>query len=73
MAIAVVRTVEEQGDEMIPHEKALINYEDALARLTEGQRLRATVYAMNTLLIAKGRSVRKREEGETGKGQAFHR
>ena len=51
----VVRTVRtEQGDKMIPLGKALINYDDALAQLTEEQRLRATVYAMNTLLIAKG-------------------
>jgi hypothetical protein len=44
----------EQGDEMVPDGKTLINYDDALAQLTEDQRLRATVYAMNTLLIAKG-------------------
>ena len=51
----VVRTVRtEQGDEMIPFGKTLINYEDALAQLTEDQRFRATVYAMNTLLLAKG-------------------
>ena len=50
-----MRSVElEQGDEMIPAGKELIDYEDALEQLTEGQRLRATVYAMNTLLIAKG-------------------
>jgi hypothetical protein len=52
MATAV-RSIE-QGDEMIPEGKTLIDYEDALAELTEEQRLRATVYAMNTLLIAKG-------------------
>lgn len=44
----------EQGDEMIPDGKTLIDYDEALAQLTEEQRLRATVYAMNTLLIAKG-------------------
>ena len=43
-----------QGDEMIPADKELIDYEDALAQLTEEDRLRAIVYAMNTLLIAKG-------------------
>jgi hypothetical protein len=49
------RSVElEQGDEMIPAGKELIDYEDALEQLTEEERLRATVYAMNTLLIAKG-------------------
>ena len=44
----------EQGDEMIPAGKTLIDYDDALAELTEEQRFRATVYAMNTLLLAKG-------------------
>ena len=53
MATAV-RTELEQGDEMIPAGKELIGYEDALEQLTEEQRLRATVYALNTLLIAKG-------------------
>jgi len=53
MATAV-RTIVEQGDEMIPAGKELIGYEDALEQLSEEQRLRATVYAMNTLLIAKG-------------------
>jgi len=43
-----------QCDEMIPVDKELIDYEDALAQLTEEDRLRAIVYAMNTLLIAKG-------------------
>jgi hypothetical protein len=52
---AVVKAVRsEQGNRMIPRGKTLIDYDDALARLTEEQRLRATVYAMNTLLIAKG-------------------
>lgn len=52
MATAV-RAIE-QGDEMIPDGKTLIDYDDAVAQLTEEQRLRATIYAMNTLLIAKG-------------------
>jgi hypothetical protein len=52
MATAV-RSIE-QGDEMIPAGKTLIDYDDALAELTEEQRFRATVYAMNTLLLAKG-------------------
>lgn len=43
-----------QGDEMIPSGKTLIDYEDAVAQLTEEDRLRATAYAMNTLLLAKG-------------------
>lgn len=44
----------EQGDEMIPPGRTLIDYEDALTQLTGDQRLRATVYAMNTLLLARG-------------------
>jgi hypothetical protein len=54
MATAVRSAELEQGDEMIPAGKELIDYEDALEQLSEEQRLRATVYAMNTLLIAKG-------------------
>jgi hypothetical protein len=51
---AVVKAVRtEQGNRTIPLGKALIDYENALAQLTEDQRLRATVYAMNTLLLAK--------------------
>jgi hypothetical protein len=51
---AVVKTVRtERRDRMIPRAKTLIDYEDALAQLTEDQRLQATVYAMNTLLLAK--------------------
>jgi len=42
-----------QGDQMIPSEKTLIDYEEALAQLTEEDWQRATVYAMNTLLLAK--------------------
>jgi len=44
----------EQVNRMTPLGKELINYDDALAQLTEEQRLRATVYAMNTLLLARG-------------------
>jgi hypothetical protein len=43
-----------QGDAMVPEGKSLISYEDALNAITEDQQLRATVYAMNTLLIQKG-------------------
>lgn len=43
-----------QGDDKVPTGKALIGYEPALEQLTEDQRLKATVYAMNTLLIQKG-------------------
>lgn len=34
--------------------KTLISYEDALETLSSDQRFRATVYAMNTLLVQKG-------------------
>lgn len=34
--------------------KTLISYEDALNSLSTDQRFRATVYAMNTLLVQKG-------------------
>jgi hypothetical protein len=50
----VVRTVRAEQGAMIPLGKTLMDYEDALAKLTEDQRFRATVYAMNTLLLAKG-------------------
>ncbi len=43
-----------QGDAMVPTGKTLIGYEHALDALSEDQRFRATVYAMNTLLIEKG-------------------
>jgi hypothetical protein len=34
--------------------KTLVSYEDALNTLSTDQRFRATVYAMNTLLVQKG-------------------
>lgn len=43
-----------QGDEHVPTGKTLIGYEESLDALSEEQRFRAVVYAMNTLLIAKG-------------------
>lgn len=44
----------EQGDAMVPRGKTLIDYEEALERLSAEEAFRATVYAMNTLLIEKG-------------------
>jgi hypothetical protein len=41
MATVVKAVRTEQGDEMIPPGKTLIDYEDALVQLTEDQRLRA--------------------------------
>ena len=49
-----------QGDEMIPHGKALIDYEDALAQLTEEDRLRPTVYAIEHASSRQGRLHRAR-------------
>jgi hypothetical protein len=54
MATVVKAVRTELRDETIPHGMTLMDYEDALVQLTEDQRSRATVYAMNTLLIAKG-------------------
>jgi len=44
----------EQGDAMIPSGKTLIDYEEAMEQLSDDEAVRATVYAMNTLLIQKG-------------------
>ena len=44
----------EQGDAMIPAGKTLIDYEEAMEKLSQDEAFRATVYAMNTLLIQKG-------------------
>jgi hypothetical protein len=41
-------------DERIPAGKTLISYEEAVDSLTGNEKFRATVYAMNTLLIQKG-------------------
>jgi hypothetical protein len=43
-----------QGDVHVPEGKTLIGYEEAVQQLSPDQSLRATVYAMNTLLIEKG-------------------
>ena len=40
--------------EQVPKGKTLIPYDQALEELTAQERLQATVYAMNTLLMAKG-------------------
>jgi hypothetical protein len=57
----VVRAVRiEQGDKMILPGKTLINYDDALAQLTEDQRLRATVYAIEHTSHCEGVLYRRR-------------
>ncbi|HEV2991942.1 MAG TPA: hypothetical protein VG759_26130 [Candidatus Angelobacter sp.] len=43
-----------QGDSMVPGGKTLIEYEEALEKLSQDEAFKATVYAMNTLLIQKG-------------------
>ncbi|MGO9209541.1 MAG: hypothetical protein ACLPXM_10685 [Terriglobales bacterium] len=53
MATARVPKVSEQ-DERIPTGKSLIGYQEAVESLTTDEAFRATVYAMNTLLMQKG-------------------
>ena len=43
-----------QGDVHVPAGKTLIGYKEAVDQLTPEQAFRATVYAINTLLIQKG-------------------
>lgn len=38
----------------IPDSKELISFEEAMEKLSRDDRFRATVYAMNTLLVQKG-------------------
>ncbi|HJX00656.1 MAG TPA: hypothetical protein VJ453_10870 [Terriglobales bacterium] len=38
----------------VPVGKSLMSYEEAIASLSSDERFRATVYAMNTLLVQKG-------------------
>jgi hypothetical protein len=38
---------------VVPNEE-LVSFEDAMERLSREERFRATVYAMNTLLVQKG-------------------
>ena len=43
-----------QGDIHVPAGKTLIGYEEAIDQLSADQAFRATVYAINTLMIQKG-------------------
>lgn len=43
-----------QGDLHVPSGKTLIGYEEAVEQLSPDQAFRASVYAINTLLIQKG-------------------
>ena len=53
MATARVPKVSE-ADARIPAGRTLIGYREAMDSLTADERFRATVYAMNTLLMQKG-------------------
>ena len=46
--------VDHSKKEGIPAGKTLITYEEAIETLSANERFRATVYAMNTLLVQKG-------------------
>ncbi len=52
--VATIRVPAVRSEEHVPEGKELIDYEQALAALTAEERLQATVYAINTLLIQKG-------------------
>ena len=44
----------DHSKEGVPAGKSLISYEQAIETLSSDERFRATVYAMNTLLVQKG-------------------
>lgn len=44
----------DQSEQTVSHCKDLISFDDAMDRLSRDERFRATVYAMNTLLVQKG-------------------
>jgi hypothetical protein len=43
-----------QSQREVPQNKELIGFDEAMERLSREERFRATVYAMNTLLVQKG-------------------
>jgi len=43
-----------QSQRSVSEDKELISFEDAMERLSREERFRATIYAMNTLLVQKG-------------------
>jgi hypothetical protein len=49
--MATAQVSREQG---IPEGKTLISYEQAMEILSRDERFKATVYAMNSLMVAKG-------------------
>ena len=44
----------DQSEHAVSHGKELISFEEAMERLSREERFRATIYAMNTLLVQKG-------------------
>jgi hypothetical protein len=44
----------EQSEHAVPQGKNLISFDEAMEKLSREERFRATVYAMNTLLVQKG-------------------
>ena len=44
----------EHSEKGVPAGKTLLSYENAIQALSSDERFRATVYAMNTLLVQKG-------------------
>jgi len=49
--MATAHVARERG---VPEGQSLISYEEALEILSRDERFKATVYAMNSLLVAKG-------------------
>lgn len=47
-------TVQVSRDQGIPQSRTLISFEDAMGVLSRDEHFRATVYAMNSLLVQKG-------------------
>ena len=44
----------DQSEQTVSHGKELIGFDEAMEKLSRDERFRATVYAMNTLLVQKG-------------------
>ncbi len=44
----------DQSEHSAPQGKELISFDEAMERLSREERFRATIYAMNTLLVQKG-------------------
>jgi hypothetical protein len=54
MATCPKTLLRKSADDSIPPNKKLVTFDEALAILSRDERFRATVYAMNTLLVQKG-------------------